>query len=326
MMPMTVAGRADVEEDWMLMLDDKASNADIDRLCALAKGPCQMVGHPDQGGVPFLEIRASEKELESLLDQDTEGRVQFIEPDPEVMVLDLDVPEYAGEEVEMEPTSTPVWSVRRVGGDTSTHKGKGVHIYVVDSGVRTTHRDFGGRAIPTLDMTQGSEPAGLECNGDTSCAGDTNGHGSHCAGTVGGETFGVAPQSIVHAMKISFDGLSTWSRTVAAFDWVASKGVRPAVVTASVGGEGTSQSLQRSIDQLTAGGILVLTSAGNRGNDACGYTPANVPNCMSIGATTGTDNIAVFSNWGSCVDLWAPGHEIFSAVHTSDTGRTLKAG
>lgn len=322
---------ADGEEDWLVMLNDKAGDSDIAAFCERAEGACRSIGHPDKGGIPFFDLRATEETLEALMSADTKHVVKFIEPDPVEMILDVGVEDLSKPSGDVSTFSNSVWSARRVGAGSSdatgsVATGKGVHVYVVDSGCRSTHRDFGGRAIPVLDTTVGNGDNGVDCNGDTSCATDSIGHGTHVAGSVGGTTFGVAPDSLVHPMKISFDGFSTWSRTIVAFDWAAAKGERPAVVTASVGGSGTSAGLEGAVNTLTNRGVLVLTSAGNSGRDACGWTPANVANCMSVGATSGTDTPAFFSNFGSCVDIWAPGIEVISGTHTSDTGSMKRAG
>merc|ERR1719410_1252188 len=106
-----------------------------------------------------------------------------------------------------EPART--WGLRRVGSDSSARSGDGAFVYVLDTGVRSTHREFGGRAASALDMTSGSL---VECNGNANCAADNQGHGTHCAGTAAGETFGVAPSTAVRSVKVSSDqGSGSWS-------------------------------------------------------------------------------------------------------------------
>jgi subtilisin family serine protease len=308
---------ASIEEDWIVMMKAGATSEEIHAICGRAGAACKMVGNPTEGGVPFLEIRGTEAGVETIL-QGTDSAI-FLEPDTPERILDLDVPI---DEVSASAAAGS-WNVLRVGRETAATTGQGVHVYVVDSGVRTTHEDFGGRAIPTLDMTVGN---GKECGGDPTCATDSIGHGTHCAGTVGGNTYGLATGAKVHAMKISFDGIGIWSKTVGAFDWIAAKGEKPAVVSASVGGEGDAPSLTAAVDALIKAGVTVITSAGNSQNDACGYTPANIASVMSVGATSVLDTKAYFSNFGKCVDIWAPGMQIDSCSHSSDTGKAKKQG
>merc|ERR1712194_646929 len=151
-----------------------------------------MGGHPGRG-VPFLEVQASETELEKVLAM-VPGEVDFVEAD---MVVALDPEE---EDAEVTASSSRSWGLDRVGAPNRWANGGGAHIYVVDTGIRVSHNDFGSRAIPAIDMFSGS---GLtECRrGDTNCAADRQGHGTHCAGTAAGTEFGVATSALVYAVK-----------------------------------------------------------------------------------------------------------------------------
>merc|ERR1719384_792402 len=129
------------------------------------------------------------------------------------------------------------WGLNRIGADQRGRAGAGSTIFVLDTGVRVSHREFSGRAAPALDMTSGSP---VECNGDTNCARDAQGHGTHCAGTAGGETFGVAPSASVRSVKVLSDqGSGSWSWSYGALDWLATSPTRPAVASMSLGGMGT---------------------------------------------------------------------------------------
>merc|ERR1719414_809713 len=142
------------------------------------------------------------------------------------------------------------WGVTRVGAGAGGRTGAGVNIYVLDSGVRVSHQDFGGRAIPTLSAE--TLPP-VECNGDSSCAVDDRGHGSHCAGSAGGSTFGVASSATIRAM----DRGSSFADAYASMDWVATKAILPAVLTMSFGSEGKSAGSEAAVDAVVNQGVTV---------------------------------------------------------------------
>merc|ERR1719210_91886 len=202
--------------------------------------------------------------------------------------------------------------------------GEGVHVYVFDTGVRTTHEDFQGRAISALDMTVASYK---ECNGSVDCGVDNNGHGTHCAATVAGSKYGVAKSATVHSVKICpGKGCGPWSWSVMALNWIEANGQWPAVVSMSVGGSGYSPSLAAAIENAVDNhGITVVVAAGNRGVDACDYTPAGIPQAITVGMTSIGDAYRA-SNYGPCVDIFAPGVAVVSASHLDDVGSATKTG
>lgn len=204
-------------------------------------------------------------------------------------------------------------------------RGAGVHCYVLDTGVRTTHTDFGGRAIPTLEVLS-DQPR--EClPDDTECAIDKNGHGTHCAGTIGGSSYGVASNATVHAVKIIADsGSGSFTWFIEAVDWVVARGDRPAVLSASLGGSGWVQTVNDAINQAVAKGVTVIVAAGNEGTDACNSSPSGVAVGITVAATTATDEEATWSNYGGCVDIYAPGSNIVSASHRTDNATAILGG
>lgn len=206
-------------------------------------------------------------------------------------------------------------------------RGKGVHVYVVDTGIKTTHKDFGGRAVPTLDTSKFPGEPGLECNpADATCALDNNGHGTHAAGTVGGTSYGIANMATIHAVKsLADDGAGSVATLMVAMDWIAENGEKPAVVSLSLGGP-ESQSMDRAVRQLSKQGVTIVVAAGNENDDACNYSPARVSQVITVGATTSTDERASFSNYGSCVNIFAPGSNIISAGVTSDDAEAPMSG
>merc|ERR1740123_1468216 len=160
-----------------------------------------------------------------------------------------------------------------------------------------------------------------------SCAGDRQGHGTHCAGTAAGVTYGVAPSAAVRGIKVlSDEGSGQWSWSYYALDWLATNPTRPAVASMSLGGSGTQQAMKDSVDVAVNAGVTVVVAGGNSNSDACNFSPAFVPSAITVGSTTSTDARSSFSNYGSCTDIWAPGSSVLSAGHTSDTGSRSLSG
>lgn len=202
--------------------------------------------------------------------------------------------------------------------------GGGVAAYIIDTGVQADHVDFGGRVQSGFDAVNAANPADPAVNPMTDC----NGHGTHVAGTVGGATFGVAPAvSIIPVRVLSCAGSGSTSGVIAGIDWVTSNhpaGV-PAVANMSLGG-GYSQALNAAVRSAVADGITFAVAAGNSSADACGASPAAEPSAITVGATESNDAMAYYSNWGSCVDVFAPGSAIVSASNTSTTGSRSLSG
>merc|ERR1719384_239662 len=137
---------------------------------------CNLQGH----AVPFLEMRATERELEAVM-QGAKGAVRYLEPDAEISMI----PEIASN------VEAATWGLNRIGADSRSRTGAGATVFILDTGVRQTHQDFTGRAASAIDLTSGLK----ECNGDIECAYDKQGHGTHCAGSAGGDKYGVAPRA-----------------------------------------------------------------------------------------------------------------------------------
>jgi len=194
-------------------------------------------------------------------------------------------------------------------------------VYVLDTGIRTTHTEFGDRATPFSDESNSWNP---ECSkGDVSCARDNQGHGTHCAGTIGGATFGVAPQASLYAVQVlGNDGSGAMSWIFSGLDRVATSGQKPAVASMSLGSAApaTLAAARDSIDDVVEQGVTVVVAAGNSYRDACTYTPSYVPSAITVGSIQVGDKRSHFSSFGSCVDIWAPGSGILSASHTCDGG------
>lgn len=194
--------------------------------------------------------------------------------------------------------------------------GRGVSVYVVDTGIRYDHQLFGGRAVPGIDVV-----------GDGRDGNDCDGHGTHVAGIAGGGSgYGVAPAvRLVSARVLDCEGNGTSSGVIAALDWIAANGRKPAVVNLSLGGEAHA-STDDAVRRLIAAGFPVVVAAGNDNVDACQRSPARVAEALTTGATNKADARASFSNHGSCLDLFAPGEAIVSAWTTGTTSLATGSG
>jgi len=190
-----------------------------------------------------------------------------------------------------------------------------VRVYVIDSGINASHQDFGGRVL-----------SGATAISDGRGTGDCNGHGTHVAGTVGGATWGVAKGvRLVPVRVFGCSGGSANSTIIAGIDWVAANAVRPAVANMSLGG-GASAAVDSATNNLINRGVTVVVAAGNDNANACNYSPARVGAAITVGSTTSTDQRSNFSNFGSCVNIFAPGSSIRSAWHTSNTATNTISG
>ncbi|HEU4536231.1 MAG TPA: S8 family peptidase, partial [Polyangiaceae bacterium] len=193
--------------------------------------------------------------------------------------------------------------------------GAGVHAYVIDSGIRITHAEFGGRASHDFSAIE-----------DGLGADDCRGHGTHVAGTVGGATYGVAKEVGLHAVRVlDCAGAGLTSGVIAGVDWVTANHVKPAVANMSLGG-GASQALDDAVAASIAAGVTYALAAGNENQNACNRSPGRTPAALTVGATTAADARASFSNHGPCVDLFAPGAGVTSAWHLDDAAINTISG
>jgi subtilisin family serine protease len=190
-----------------------------------------------------------------------------------------------------------------------------VHAYVIDTGIRFSHEQFGGRAVSGTDTMDNDTDA-------TDCAG----HGTHVAGTIGGSTYGVAKDVQLVAVRVlDCAGNGTVASVVGGIDWVTANAIKPAVANMSLGG-GANSVLDAAVSASIASGVTYAVASGNSTANACNYSPARVPTAITVNATTNRDVRAGFSNYGTCTDIFAPGQDILSSWYTSDTATNTISG
>jgi len=193
--------------------------------------------------------------------------------------------------------------------------GSGSTAYIVDTGILSTHQQFSGRVL-----------SGYTAISDGNGTNDCHGHGTHVAGTVGGSTYGVAKNvSLVPIRILGCDGSGASSNVIAGLDWILKNGKKPAVVNMSLGGEANA-SLDSAVENLFNNGYVMVVAAGNSNTDACSTSPARVSKAITVAATDSTDTRASYSNYGSCVDIFAPGSQINSSWIGSNTATKVLNG
>jgi hypothetical protein len=194
-------------------------------------------------------------------------------------------------------------------------EGTGVNVYVVDTGIRTTHVELGGRAFAAFNARPYEDGAG-----------DCNGHGTHVAGIVGGVRFGVAKSVTLHSVRVlGCDGNGWVSDLLAGIDWITSHHVRPAVINMSIGAD-ASEAFNESARAALGAGITFVAAAGNGSVDACEGLVGGVPGIVVVGASGSSDAREPYSNYGKCVDLFAPGGGVLSAYAMSDDAQRFLSG
>ena len=227
--------------------------------------------------------------------------------------------------INLDATQSPAtWGIDRIdqralplnNSYTYNFTGAGVTAYIIDTGIYFGHNEFGGRAVSGYDFV----------NNDSD-ASDCNGHGTHVAGTVGGSTYGVAKGvSLVAVRVLNCTGSGTTSGVIAGINWVTSQHTTgKAVANMSLGGS-ASTALDTAVKNSIADGVVYAIAAGNNNKDACRYSPARVPTAITVGATTSSDARASYSNYGSCLDLFAPGSSITSAWYTGSSATNTISG
>lgn len=239
-----------------------------------------------------------------------------LQADPDVAYVEQD------QIMSIDATQTgATWGIDRIdqaslplsGTYTYTSTASNVRVYIIDTGLRTSHSQFGGRASNVYDAFGGT---GADCHG----------HGTHVGGTVAGSTYGVAKAAMLRGVRVlNCSGSGSTSGIIAGMDWVRVNHIKPAVANMSLGG-GYSSSLNTAANNLSNAGVFVAVAAGNSNANACNYSPASAANVTSVMSSTSSDAKSSFSNYGSCAHLYAPGSSITSAWHSSDTATNTISG
>lgn len=254
-----------------------------------------------------------------------EAAVNALRNNPNVQYVEQDQTVNLRETVTSPPASQSLatWGLDRIDQRTlplnSSYRyeytGAGVYAFIIDTGIRSTHAEFAGRMAAGYDAI--NDGLGTE---------DCDGHGTHVAGTVGGSTHGVAKGvALVPVRVLNCAGSGTWAGVIAGVDWVAGSSLRPAVANMSLGG-GQSTSVNTAVANAVLAGVTMVVAAGNDNRNACNFSPASTPSAITVGATTNTDSRASYSNFGSCVDIFAPGSSIKSTWIGSDTATNTISG
>lgn len=254
----------------------------------------------------------SKGQLKQLLKEDL---VQFIEPE-QIISVDPIVSSNANQ-------SNAIWGLDRIdqrdlpldSNYSYNFDGSGVTAYVIDTGVRNTHNEFGNRASSGWDFVD-----------NDSDASDCNGHGTHVAGTIGGQNYGVAKNvNIVGVRVLGCNGSGSTSGVIDGINWVKNNASGPSVANMSLGG-GASSAIDQAVEAAVASGVSFVVAAGNDNSNACNYSPARATTAITVGSTTSSDSRSSFSNYGTCLDIYAPGSSIKSAWYNSDSSENTISG
>lgn len=254
----------------------------------------------------------------------TPQQLRMIEMDPEVSYIEQDRT-VSIFETELDAT----WGLDRIdqvdrpldGLYHYNYTAAGVNAFIIDTGIRADHSEFTGRVLSGFNTVPDSNGVIVPSNTN-----DCHGHGTHVSGTVGGSRYGVAKAvSLIPVRVLDCAGSGTYSGVIAGVDWVAASALRPAVANMSLGG-GPSNTLNKAVAGAVKLGVTMVVAAGNSKTDACGYSPGSEPTALTIGATDSSDVRAAYSNYGPCLDLFAPGSVVTSAWNTSTTATNTISG
>jgi Subtilase family/FG-GAP-like repeat/Peptidase inhibitor I9 len=293
---------------YIVTLKDSIAREDVATLASeIAERYDGNVSHIFTHAIKGFSVQMSEA---SALSLSTESDVAYVEEDAEVF----------GAAIE----NNPPWGLDRIDqrelplsmSYAYANDGSGVNVYVIDSGIRMTHQEFGGRAVFGYDAVNDGQ------NGN-----DCYGHGTHVAAIIGGSTYGVAKGATLHAVRVlNCQNQSPVSRVIAGVEWVTANHIKPAVANLSFVSTTANETLDTAVKNSIATGVTYVVAAGNINIDAGTRSPSRVTEAITVGASDTADTRATFSNYGSVVDLFAPGVDIESAWATDDTATSVRSG
>ncbi|MGH3761165.1 S8 family peptidase [Actinophytocola sp.] len=294
--------------DYIVVLDQVGATADVQaRAASVAERFGSAVEHTYTAALHGFSLRLTEKQADDLA---KEGGVAYVVPDTPVHALGKQVNPQSWGLDRIDQRDLPLDGVYDY-----PNKAKNVTAYVIDTGVSATHHDFGGRVLPGHDFID-----------DDADATDGNGHGTFMAGVIGGARFGVAKGATIVPVKVLDDnGSGSTSDVIAGVDWVTANAAKPAVANMSLGGSANT-AMDDAVRNSIASGVTYSVVAGGSSSDASNFSPARVPEALTVGSTDRNDCVASFSNFGSVLDLYAPGVEITGPWIGSDTATMTLSG
>ncbi len=296
-----------IRDNYIIVFDEEAGQEDVAQAVEHARG---------QGARILFVYQSAFSGFSAVLPP---GTVEGLSYNPHVLFIEADqIVTIDGDQV-----SPPSWGLDRIDQRALplnshylyNYTGAGVNAYILDTGITPSHVDFSGRAFVAFDAI-GDGQNGIDCNG----------HGTHVSGTIGGETYGVAKDVNLYAVRVlDCSGAGTLAGVIAGIDWVTTNHRDPAAANMSLSGS-ASAAIDLAVTNSINAGVTYAVAAGNDRRDACKFSPARVPTAITVAATTSTDTRASYSNYGTCVDLFAPGSGITSAWYTSTTATNTISG